>query len=129
MVRPRAWAVLRLITSSNFLGCSTGRSPGLAPLRTLSTYCESLEVDGHDGPVRGETSRLDVVSPPVHRRQMLGNREVGDSGSLAEIERIILDDGRGDSRGVIPLNAASKSPGRRTSTETTSAKASVRAAR
>jgi len=60
---------------------------------------------------------------------MLGNREVGDSGSLAEIERIILDDERGDSRGVIPLNAASKSPGRRTSTETTSAKASVRAAR
>src|SRR5262245_39261781 len=37
IVRPRAFAVLRLITNSNFLGCSRGRSPGLAPLRILST--------------------------------------------------------------------------------------------
>ena len=37
IVRPRPLAVLRLITSSNFEGCSTGRSPGLAPLRILST--------------------------------------------------------------------------------------------
>src|SRR5262249_28374920 len=37
MVRPRALAVLRLMTSSNFVGCSTGRSEGLAPLRILST--------------------------------------------------------------------------------------------
>src|SRR5262249_49133299 len=37
MVRPRAFAVLRLITSSYFVGCSTGRSAGLAPLRILST--------------------------------------------------------------------------------------------
>src|SRR5437879_13027264 len=36
IVRPRAFAVLRLITSSNFVGCSTGRSPGLAPFRILS---------------------------------------------------------------------------------------------
>src|SRR5262245_26239840 len=33
--RPSALAVLRLITSSNFVGCSTGRSAGLAPLRIL----------------------------------------------------------------------------------------------
>ena len=37
-VRPRALAVLRLMTSSNFVGCSIGRSPGFAPLRILSTY-------------------------------------------------------------------------------------------
>ena len=37
IVRPRALAVLRLITISNFVGCSTGRSPGLAPLSILST--------------------------------------------------------------------------------------------
>ena len=36
-VRPRALAVLRFRTSSNFVGCSTGRSAGLAPLRILST--------------------------------------------------------------------------------------------
>src|SRR5262245_52408497 len=37
MVMPSALAVLRLMTSSNFVGCSTGSSPGLAPLRILST--------------------------------------------------------------------------------------------
>jgi hypothetical protein len=38
MVSPSALAVLRLITSSNLVGCSTGRSAGFAPLRILSTY-------------------------------------------------------------------------------------------
>src|SRR6516165_6385965 len=33
MVRPRAFAVLRLITSSKVVLCWTGRSAGLAPLR------------------------------------------------------------------------------------------------
>jgi len=37
IVRPICLAVFRLITSSNFVGCSTGRSAGLAPLRILST--------------------------------------------------------------------------------------------
>src|SRR5947209_20454421 len=37
MSRPSVFAVLRLMTSSNFVGCSTGRSAGLAPLMILST--------------------------------------------------------------------------------------------
>src|SRR5262249_3294464 len=37
IVRPRALAVLRLITSSRIVGCSIGRSAGSAPLRILST--------------------------------------------------------------------------------------------
>ena len=37
IVRPSALAVLRLITSSNLVGCSMGKSPGFAPLRILST--------------------------------------------------------------------------------------------
>src|SRR5262249_46041153 len=36
-VRPSARAVLRLITNSNLVGCWTGRSAGLAPLRITST--------------------------------------------------------------------------------------------
>ncbi len=36
-VRPSALAVLRLITSLNLVGCSTGKSAGLAPFRILST--------------------------------------------------------------------------------------------
>src|SRR5262249_38533819 len=34
---PSGLAVVMLMTSSNFVGCSTGRSAGLAPLSTLST--------------------------------------------------------------------------------------------
>src|SRR5215813_14950174 len=37
IVRPRALAVLRLMTNSNLVGCSTGRSAGLRPFRILST--------------------------------------------------------------------------------------------
>src|SRR5262249_27600225 len=35
--RPSALAVLRLMTDLNLVACSTGISPGLAPLRILST--------------------------------------------------------------------------------------------
>src|SRR6185312_16710734 len=38
IVRPICLDVLRLITSSNFIGCSMGRSAGLAPFKILSTY-------------------------------------------------------------------------------------------
>jgi len=38
IVNPICFAVLRLITISYFVGCSTGRSAGFAPLRILSTY-------------------------------------------------------------------------------------------
>src|SRR6516164_7991240 len=34
MLRPIAFAVLRLITNSNRVGCSTGRSVGFAPRRS-----------------------------------------------------------------------------------------------
>jgi hypothetical protein len=33
--RPSAFAVVKLMTSSNLVGCTTGNSAGLAPLRTL----------------------------------------------------------------------------------------------
>jgi hypothetical protein len=37
IVRSRAWAVLRLMTSSHGAGCSIGRSAGVGPFRILST--------------------------------------------------------------------------------------------
>src|SRR5262245_48501611 len=37
MVKPSAFAVVRLMTRSNLVGCSTGMSPGFAPRRILST--------------------------------------------------------------------------------------------
>src|SRR5258708_36742992 len=36
-VNPIAFAVLRLTTSSNVVGCSTGRAAGFAPFKILST--------------------------------------------------------------------------------------------
>jgi hypothetical protein len=35
--RPSVFAVLRLMTSSNLVGCITGKSAGLSPLRILPT--------------------------------------------------------------------------------------------
>ena len=37
IVSPSSFAVFKLMTSSNLVGCSTGSSEGLAPLRILST--------------------------------------------------------------------------------------------
>src|ERR1044071_6880941 len=37
IVRPICLAAFRLITNSNLVGCSTGRSAGLAPFKILST--------------------------------------------------------------------------------------------
>ena len=44
MVRPRAFAVFRLMTNSNLVGCSTGRSAGFAPLRIYATYLAARRV-------------------------------------------------------------------------------------
>src|SRR5213593_2707404 len=38
IVRPICFAAFRLMINSNFVGCSTGKSAGLTPLRILSTY-------------------------------------------------------------------------------------------
>jgi hypothetical protein len=57
-LRRRALAVLRLMTSSNFVGCSTGMSAGFAPWRTLST----------------SSAAYDRRVPTYHER------EVGDAG-------------------------------------------------
>jgi hypothetical protein len=35
--RPSAFAVLRLMKKSKLVGCTTGKSPGLAPLRIRAT--------------------------------------------------------------------------------------------
>jgi hypothetical protein len=37
-VRPSAFAVLRLNTSSNLVGCCTGRLAGFSPLRRRPVY-------------------------------------------------------------------------------------------
>src|SRR5262249_55714117 len=50
-VRPSAFAVLRLIVSSNFVGCSTGSSAGLAPCKIRCTYqAPRLNMSGRIAP-------------------------------------------------------------------------------
>ena len=46
-MRPIFLAVFKLMTSSNFVGCSTGSSSGLAPLRILSTYGATFDFLEH----------------------------------------------------------------------------------
>src|SRR6185503_14217959 len=41
------FAVFRLITNSNFVGCSTGRSAGFLPCRILSTI-DATRLEGSD---------------------------------------------------------------------------------
>src|SRR5262245_12568704 len=43
MSRPRAFAVRRLTRSSSLVGCSTGKSPGEAPLKILSIIPAALK--------------------------------------------------------------------------------------
>src|SRR5262245_19239185 len=51
MLRSRDFAVVRLTTNSSFEGCSTGRSAGLAPLRTLDTMiADCLHIAARLGP-------------------------------------------------------------------------------
>src|SRR5262245_56589859 len=64
IVRPSALAVLRLLmTRSNFVGRSTGRSPGLVPFRILSTQTHtSARVDGNCAPQARHFSRVSSLS-------------------------------------------------------------------
>src|SRR6185312_3630454 len=50
-VRPSACALFRFTNSSNFVGCWTGRSAGLAPLRMRSIY-------------EAERRKMSIVSGP-----------------------------------------------------------------
>ena len=76
IVSPSALAVLRLMTSSNFVGRSTGRSAGLAPLRILSARhlgcgCAS----GFGGCRRGLALALALLTPaaPLSRARAVMN--------------------------------------------------------
>src|SRR6266540_3946430 len=69
-VMPRALADLRLITNSNLVGCCTGRSPGLAPLRMRSTYV-GLSID----PLQLGKNARSVVQPTSLTRLYASHRD------------------------------------------------------
>src|SRR5215468_9876491 len=72
MVRPSALAVIRLMTRSNLVGCSTGRSAGFAPRRILSTYSAARRKrSGKFGPydIRPPASTYSRMSDNVGSRE------------------------------------------------------------
>jgi hypothetical protein len=74
IVRRSAFAVLRLITSSNLVGCSTGRSEGFAPLRILATIAPSCShIAGRLGP-----SGFRMFPPLIDRRKPILGSTIND---------------------------------------------------
>ena len=75
IARPMAFAVFRLITRSNLVGCSTGRSAGFAPLRILSTNNAArrqyiVEIRG----VRHQPAGFDIAPQRIHGGEPIGSR-------------------------------------------------------
>ena len=68
IVTPICFALLRLIANSNLLGCSTGRSAGLAPFRFVHKLAARRYILGR---LLHRTS--DRVDPGLYRRILLAN--------------------------------------------------------
>jgi hypothetical protein len=80
--RPSALAVFMLITSSNLVGCSTGRSEGLAPLRILSTVAASAAPRvGYIGAIYDQ-SAIGELPEEINSRQMMLRRERDNSWGM-----------------------------------------------
>jgi hypothetical protein len=64
---PRALAVSRLITSSNPVGCVTGRSAGVLPSRIRGTYCQTCPASGWPELCQQSEDRAaaSIVNPPT----------------------------------------------------------------
>jgi len=111
-VRPSALAVMRLITSSNLVGCSTGRSEGLAPLRILSMYPPARKNNSAiSGPYEINPLLVANCRAEINRRQTLLCRERRDLRGVAMGQRIathnycfgVLRCGRGKGGCPVPV--------------------------
>src|SRR2546428_1821236 len=79
IMSPSDFTVLRLITNSNLVGCSTGRSAGCAPLRILSTKEAARRKVSL-------LSRVNAISPPLvaysRSRYIAGSRAPATSSTI-----------------------------------------------
>src|SRR5688572_1559958 len=91
IVSPICFAVFRLITSSNLVGCPTGRSAGLAPLRIFVYVdrCPAITLEFVGG-VGRQTAILDCTVALEHRRQPVLDGEFGDAWDET-IDRAVTD--------------------------------------
>src|SRR5215813_443196 len=93
IVRPSAFAVFMLMTRSNFVGCSTGKSPGFAPLRILSTYSAARRRRGDPVRVVGEERTLfDERGVLEHRGQVIDREELKDFLPMLRGDEVRVDE-------------------------------------
>ena len=87
IVRPRALAVLRLMTSSNFVGCSTGRSAGLGALEDLVHVGRGAPLEvGQFGSIGHQDRPASTASRKANmRRQPVLGRELRDESSIDDM--------------------------------------------
>ena len=85
MVRPSALAVLRLMTSSNFVGCCTGRSVGLEPCRNhVHVSCGAAEQVRNARSVGHEATKFRELPRHCDRGQPMPCGKIDNMSSLAE---------------------------------------------
>src|SRR5437867_5645034 len=84
IVRPSVFAVLRLITKSNFVGCSIGRSAGLAPFRILSTKVAARRN-------RSEKSAAYAIRPPASAYSLCANMVGSRFFSARSVSRVATE--------------------------------------
>ena len=101
---PIAFAALRLITSSNLVGCSTANSPGFAPLRILSTYIASRWNDSFEvGPVGHGAARFGEFGPSRNSGNTLQCCKFNDPLPMLHDQPIRQDDHCFGARGTYAL--------------------------
>jgi hypothetical protein len=106
---PGALAVVRLMTRSNLVGCSTGMSPGLVPRRIRSTMSAARRKQiGEIGSVRHETAGLNIIAGIKDRRQPRAERKSdnaravgGKEGIAHDVKRVLGLERRKSGRNVL----------------------------
>ena len=97
-MRPSAFAVLRLMTSSNLVGCSNRQVAGLGALQDLVDEGRGAAPKVHDvGAVRHQATRFDAVPELVHRCQPVPYPNIREPRVVGLESRIAYDKDRAGS--------------------------------
>src|SRR5258708_7870650 len=92
-VMPSALAVLRLITNSNVVGCSTGKSAGVGARKNFIHVGARSPETGRDARAVGhEAASLGGLLLRKERRQVGRRRECHDTGVLTKEHRVCQND-------------------------------------
>ena len=78
ILRPSAFAVFRLMTSANLVGCSTGKSPGFAPFKILSTNTAARRCSHDIGTIGHEATAFGELGGPGDAGKSVVSRRFGD---------------------------------------------------